>query len=97
MSEGERCRTCQFLPCRCQDLADCREMGRAHTSSCWPMVSEALAYHPAQIPEAHAHLEKLGVPTEINSMGQPILRDREHRRRLMRALKVHDRRAGYKD
>ncbi len=63
----------------------------------WPIHSDALGYHPKQIPEAIAHLEKLGVPTEIDPLGRPVLRDRDHRRRVMKALHVHDNDGGYGD
>ncbi len=56
----------------------------------WPIHSEALAYHPKQKKEAEAHLQKLGVPTQIDLMGRPILRDRSHRRNVLKALKLHD-------
>lgn len=51
-----------------------------------PIHSEALGYHPRQRAEATKYLAGLGVPTEIDSMGRPVLRDRQHRRRLLKAL-----------
>lgn len=57
----------------------------------WPIHSDALAYHPKQRAEAAAHLKKLGVPTEIDKQGRPVLRNREHRRQVLKALKIHDR------
>lgn len=57
-----------------------------------PIASEALAYHPKQIPEAKKYLEKMGVgDTQIDSTGRPIFRDRQHRRRVLRALGKIDR------
>ena len=57
-----------------------------------PIESEALAYHPKQIEEAKAYFKKIGIgDTQINSKGQPILRDRQHRRRVLRALGKIDR------
>lgn len=57
----------------------------------WPLHSDALGYHPSQRAEAGAHLAKLGVPTEIDPQGRPVLRNREHRRQVLKALKIHDR------
>jgi NAD+--asparagine ADP-ribosyltransferase len=57
-----------------------------------PIASEALAYHPKQIPEAKEHFQKLGIgDTEIDSTGRPVFRDRQHRRRVLRALGKIDR------
>lgn len=57
----------------------------------WPIHSLALGYHHTQREEATAHLAKLGVPTEIDPQGRPVLRNREHRRALLKALKITDR------
>jgi hypothetical protein len=52
-----------------------------------PIHSEALGYHPRQIPEAREHFKKLGIgDTHIDAMGRPLLRDRQHRRRVLKAL-----------
>jgi|HubBroStandDraft_2_1064218.scaffolds.fasta_scaffold109510_2 hypothetical protein len=56
-----------------------------------PMASEALAYHPDQLELAEAHLKKIGVPTEIDKLGRPIIRTRQHRRELFAKLKIMDR------
>ena len=63
----------------------------------WPMESDTLAGHPHQREELYQESVKLGVPTEINSKGQPILRDPAHRRAYARALGYHDRNGGYSD
>ena len=57
----------------------------------WPIVSDALAVHPKQVKEAEAAARKHGVPTEFTPLGQPILRDRNHRRRYMKVRGVYDR------
>lgn len=62
-----------------------------------PIESDALAIHPDQIPEAEAHAEKHGVPTQFIEDGRPIFTSREHRRKYMRSVGVHDRRGGYSD
>lgn len=68
-----------------------------HLPSCWPMVSDACMVHPDQIPEAHAHAVKIGVPTDFTSQGQPIFRDQAHRREYVRAQGMHDNQGGYSD
>lgn len=57
----------------------------------YPIASEALGVHPIQIPEAVATARKLGVPTDYTKDGRPILRDREHRSRFLKAHGFHDR------
>lgn len=66
-------------------------------TGCWPMTSEALACHPDQIPEARASAEARGVQTDFTPDGSPIFRDRDHRRRYMRAYGYHDKDGGYGD
>lgn len=62
-----------------------------------PIHSDALAVHPDQIEEAMAMDKAHGVPTEYLPDGRPVLVDRDHRRRLMRSLGVHDNDGGYGD
>ncbi len=63
----------------------------------WPISSRALAYHPKQVEEARAHLAKIGEPTEVKDDGSVVLTDRGHRKRLLKALNMHDNEAGYGD
>lgn len=63
----------------------------------YPFVSEAMAVHPDQIPEAREHAIKNGVPTDFDSEGRPVVRDRQHKKELCRALGYFDRDAGYGD
>ena len=63
----------------------------------WPIHSEALAYDPRQIAEAKEHLKSIGVPTEIDASGCPILTDRAHRKRFLKAVHKFDKDAGYSD
>ena len=56
----------------------------------YPIHSEALAYSKRQIPEAREFFEKRGVPTDIDAQGRPVLRDRAHRDKVLKALGVHD-------
>ena len=57
----------------------------------WPIISDALKVHPKRRQEAIDDAVKKGVPTEFTAMGQPILRDREHRRQYLRAYRFIDR------
>ena len=63
----------------------------------WPMESDALGVAPEQAKEYAEYLRERGVPTEINSEGNPILTSREHRRRVCEATGAYDRNAGYGD
>jgi hypothetical protein len=62
-----------------------------------PFYSEAMAYHPRQIPKAREHLEKHGAGTEIDNKGRPLIKSRQHRNQLMRLNGVHDNDGGYGD
>lgn len=95
-SATERCKTCEFSPCRCEDLAS-GFFGNAHRAACWPLVSDAMAVHPSQAKEAHALAQKLGVPTDFTKAGQPIFSDANHRKRFCEAHGFYDRNGGYSD
>lgn len=62
-----------------------------------PIVSDALAVHPRQVKEATEHATKLGVPTDFQPDGRPVLRTRAHRAAYLRAYGFFDRDAGYGD
>jgi hypothetical protein len=62
-----------------------------------PILSNAMACHPSQIPEMMERNRKAGVHVDYNSEGQPILRSRGDRRNLMRVEQVHDKQGGYGD
>jgi hypothetical protein len=97
---GERCQTCLFLPCRCDDLRELAagsEMGRSCTSACWPMVSDALAVHPKQVQQARERAKRHGINVEYKSNGQVVIPDRAERRRLLRLEGFHDNSGGYGD
>lgn len=65
----------------------------------WPIISEALAFHPDQVPEARRLAKKLGVPTEIRDSGEPVLRDGRHRKKYVRVMEpgTFDKNGGYSD
>lgn len=63
----------------------------------WPIYSDAAGCHPSQIDEHRAFDTLHGVPTDYDGSGRPILRDRVHRKKYLRAHGLHDRDAGYGD
>lgn len=65
--------------------------------SAWPILSDALAVHPKQIEEAMERDRRHGIQTDYAEDGRAILRDRAHRREMMRSLQVHDNNGGYGD
>jgi len=60
-----------------------------------PVVSNALACHPDQIPEIMERNRKAGVNIDYNSEGQPILRSSRDKLNLMRVENCHDRDGAY--
>ena len=67
------------------------------TSWANPVHSEALAVHPSLIEEAAKDAQAKGVPTEFDSSGRPIFRDRAHRKAYCEQYAYFDRSAGYAD
>lgn len=66
--------------------------------ACWPMVCEAAGVHPSQRKEAYEASVKLGVPTDYNKEGDPIIRDRSHYKNYLTKVRgFFDRDAGYGD
>lgn len=79
-----------------------RDIGAEHggfqdTPGNWPKASFNMGNHPSQRKELATFLEAKGVPTEVNKQGDPVLRSRDHRRQVMKALGMYDRDAGYGD
>lgn len=62
-----------------------------------PILSNAMACHPDQIPEMMERNRAHGVFVEYNSEGQPILRSRGDRRNLMAVEQLFDKHGGYGD
>ncbi len=62
-----------------------------------PVLSDALAVHPAQIAEASEYNRANGVPTDYAPDGRAIITDRDHKRRLCNLLGAFDRDGGYGD
>lgn len=63
----------------------------------WPMESIAAGVSPDQVPEFVQFDKQKGVPTQYSRDGNPIFRDRKHRRDYLRAHGIFDRNAGYGD
>jgi hypothetical protein len=63
----------------------------------YPILSDAAGVMPEQIPEQMAHDRAMGVPTHYTKDGRPILENRSHRRKYLRANGLYDRSAGYGD
>lgn len=63
----------------------------------WPIYSDALGVHPKQIKDQSQRMAALGVPTEFKADGRMVLRDRAHRKQVLRSLGYRDNDAGYGD
>ncbi len=69
-----------------------------HSPACWPMLSDALAVHPKQIPAVMERNKQHGLHVEYNPTdGRPVLMDRGMRRDLMKLEAIHDNNGGYGD
>lgn len=55
-----------------------------------PVLSDALAVHPAQIPAAMARDKANGLNVEYTPDGRPILTSQGQKRKMMRSLGVHE-------
>jgi hypothetical protein len=78
------------------DLAATHRKGQPHRNvqGKWPILSDAMAVHPSQIPEAQEFDRQHGVPTNYLPDGRPELRDVSHRRAYLKAHQMIDR-SGY--
>lgn len=84
--------------CKCgKEMYRNFESGAKQTAGTYPMASCALGGHPDDIPAMVARDIKAGVPTEYDKDGDPILRDKKHRKDYCRSRNIHDRNAGYSD
>lgn len=73
------------------------DFGRQFHGDTYPYASSALGVHPDEVKHRMKFDRDMGVPTEYNSEGDPIMRSAAHRRQFCRAYGVHDRNAGYSD
>lgn len=60
-----------------------------------PVLSDALAVHPLQIPEAIARDKKHGLNVEYLPDGRPVLTSQEQKRKMIRSLGFHENNAYY--
>jgi hypothetical protein len=56
----------------------------------WPMECLGSGVNAAQAGELRDHLARAGVPTEVSRDGNPIYRNKEHRRRALKARGLVD-------
>jgi hypothetical protein len=61
------------------------------TNAQWPVYCDACGVHPDQITEAKEFLADRGVPTDFLPDGRTVLRDRMHRRKVLKAMGYVDR------
>ena len=66
-------------------------------TSGWPFESLAAGVAPQQVAEQRAELRRHGVDADHSRSGNPIFRDRAHRKKCLTALGMHDKDAGYGD
>ena len=71
--------------------------GRGARYDTYPFASDALGGHPDDRARLTEEAIAAGVPTEINSDGNPIMRSAKHRQEYCKALGFYDRNAGYSD
>lgn len=62
-----------------------------------PKLSDALAVHPDQVPEAAEHARRHGVPTDFAPDGRCIVTSRAHQKKLCKLYGFHNRDASYGD
>ncbi len=87
-----RCKTCQFCPCRCEDLAVGYSPAQASKGR-WPLESDAAGVHPSQIPEAMEEAKRRGVRLEFSKNGSAIFDNPQHQRQVCNALGLFQRNA----
>jgi hypothetical protein len=73
------------------------DFGKQHYGDIWPIESCAAGVHPDEIPDMRKIDAKHGVPTQYTPDGDPILRDRAHRKKYLAVHGMHDRSGSYGD
>jgi len=61
----------------------------------WPLECIGSGVNATQRKELSDHLKRSGVPTEISRDGNPIYRDKNHRRRALKARGLTDKNSFY--
>lgn len=81
-----------------EELLSCRQPPGGHSSSCWPMRSEALAVHPRQVEAANRRNKKAGIAVEYDPVtGEAIIPSRMERKKLLKLEGFYDKNGGYGD
>jgi len=62
-----------------------------HCPTDWPILSDAAGVHPEQIDEMKGYLAGEGVETRFTPDGRCVMENREHRRKVLKAMNLHDR------
>lgn len=73
------------------------QCGTKDTPGNWPQHSDAAGVAESQIVEASREMARAGCPTEFDSQGRAVFRDRAHRKKALRAIGMFDRNAGFSD
>jgi ssDNA-binding Zn-finger/Zn-ribbon topoisomerase 1 len=71
--------------------------GKQRRCDTYPFASYAMGVSPSEVPDMVAIDKQLGVPTEYNGDGDPVMRDAKHRKAYVEAHGCHDRNAGWSD
>ena len=77
-----------------------KPLGEFASSADWkePVISEGASVNPNRIKDWEAHCNKHGVPTDFHSEGgRPVIRNRAHRKKLLKLMRLHDQDGGYGD
>ena len=85
------------VPSKLDDLFEAGTTAPSHTTTCWPMMSDALAVHPDQVAEATARNRKHGVNVGYLPDGTALLPDRGARKAILKLEGFHDNNGGYGD
>ena len=68
-----------------------------HGTTCWPMVSEALAVHPRQVDQANERARRHGINVAYDQKGNCHIPDRGNRKKILRLEGLRDNSGGYGD
>ena len=74
-----------------------KEHSHMRSGKAWPQTSCALGVDRSQVKDAEKTLFEAGVPTQFDARGDAILTSRTHRNKVMNAMGMGDRDAGYGD
>lgn len=85
-------------PKRLKDLLRSATTAASHTTTCWPMKSDALSCHPSQVAAITERNKRHGITgVRYEKDGTCVIADRGARKALMALEGKHDKRGGYGD